>query len=264
MTDEFGAYLITDVPVSDYDVTASASEFVSSTTLNPVTVTENTETTDVDFALDPAPAGSPAIVHCITYNTKAGPNQDKHLEIIILIVDELDNAVENATVFATVTGDSTFNFSASTDSTGIVTFTIIQAPNATYATNVTDITNTALTFNGDEPTNSFTKSGGTQQTQSFGDCTLSPSGTLSRVPPGPRAVRAAIAVQGRHEAALMSNPNVVGVAISALPSGQPVIKVFLAKESAGTRAQLPTQLENIPVLAQVTGEFVSRIGCSLR
>ena len=114
---------------------------------------------DGDCAGDPAcdvGEGS-AIVDCITYKTQGGPNGLKHLKITVTIVDDTDAPVQGASVSMTLTGNNSYNFGGSTNSDGEVTFTLLQAGNTCYTSDVTNVNAAGLTFNGVEPPNGFLK-----------------------------------------------------------------------------------------------------------
>jgi hypothetical protein len=67
-------------------------------------------------------------------------------------------------------------------------------------------------------------------------------------------IRAAIAAQEHHTAALMHIPGVVGTAVGFLPSGAAAVKIFLAQPNVGG---LPSVLDDIPTVVEVTGQFVA-------
>ncbi|UCE62129.1 MAG: hypothetical protein JSU63_10545 [Phycisphaerales bacterium] len=75
------------------------------------------------------------------------------------------------------------------------------------------------------------------------------------IPPG---LARASAVKKRNSARLFAIPDVVGHGISLDANGNVIIKVFLARESADVRAQIPAALENVPVRVEVTGPFEAR------
>jgi hypothetical protein len=78
------------------------------------------------------------------------------------------------------------------------------------------------------------------------------------------AIQAAMEVQDRHTAELMSNPDVVGTATGALEDGTPAILVFTKTEIAPSvlakGTVIPTSLESIPVVVQYTGELKAMKG----
>jgi len=67
-------------------------------------------------------------------------------------------------------------------------------------------------------------------------------------------IHAVLAVHKRHSAALLRLPGVVGTAVGLLPNGKPGLKVLLASPEV---RGLPSALEGIPVVAQVTGMLVA-------
>lgn len=67
-------------------------------------------------------------------------------------------------------------------------------------------------------------------------------------------IQAAMALQERHTPWLMAMPEVVGTATGLTGAGQPAILVFARRPMVpGT---IPSDLDGLPVVAQVTGEFV--------
>lgn len=70
------------------------------------------------------------------------------------------------------------------------------------------------------------------------------------------AIKAVIAVQERHTAELMKNPEVVGTAVTVTEDGQPVIMV-MAKSAALQKGPggIPAELESVPLVIEVTGEI---------
>lgn len=56
---------------------------------------------------------------------------------------------------------------------------------------------------------------------------------------------------------IMALPDVVAVSES-LCNKQPCIKILLSTENADTRARLPEQIEGIPVVIEVSGQFFAR------
>jgi hypothetical protein len=74
-------------------------------------------------------------------------------------------------------------------------------------------------------------------------------------------IRAAIAAQERHTAALMHIPGVVGTAVGFRQDGVPVVKIYLAQPNVGG---LPTVLDDVPTVVEVTGQFVAFSNPTLR
>lgn len=67
-------------------------------------------------------------------------------------------------------------------------------------------------------------------------------------------LRAAIEAQERHTGRLLGNSGVAGTAVGLTSSGRPAVKIF-AKH--GAVRGLPSELDGIPVVIEVTGEFVA-------
>lgn len=74
----------------------------------------------------------------------------------------------------------------------------------------------------------------------------------------PEEMQLARDVQARHEAAVMSLPEVVGMGIGTTDSGVgPAIIVYLKSMTASARNAVPQQLEGIPVRVIESGEFTA-------
>jgi hypothetical protein len=72
---------------------------------------------------------------------------------------------------------------------------------------------------------------------------------------------AAIAIQERHQEALLVIPGVAGVGIGrSQQTGQLVLRVFLERETPEVQQSLPASLEGLNVETVVTGPFEARIG----
>ena len=254
ITDGSGAYTITGVSTGTHDVTASAAGFVSDT--QSVNVPDGGFVAQ-DFVLDPATAATQAIVECITYDTKGGPGGDKHLLATIRVIDNLDSPVSGAGVSIDVTlGGIPFStISGTTDTAGDVTFQFTNAPDGTYATDVTDISAAGLSFDASEPANSHDK--GTDAVPDA-DCGAPAAGTITKViPPAAGQLRAAIAVKRRNEAAFFARgKQVVGVGVGS-DNGEAVIEVYLASPASDVLANLPKRIEGVGVRAIVTGIVVA-------
>ena len=94
-------------------------------------------------------------VDSITYATEGGKNQDKHLLITVALVDDLGNPVSGASVSIkldnTDTGGS-WTGTGTTDTDGMVTFSLKNAPSGCYTTTVTGVTAGGLTWDRDGTT----------------------------------------------------------------------------------------------------------------
>ncbi len=80
-----------------------------------------------------------------------------------------------------------------------------------------------------------------------GDCPVAAAATQTAVATG-RAAKA------KHVDALMNLPEVIGVAVGAGGA----IEVYLERDDASTRRQIPAALDSVPVRVQVTGAFEAR------
>ena len=84
-----------------------------------------------------------------------------------------------------------------------------------------------------------------------------------------RQIQAVMAVQDRETPALMKLADVVGTATGLTEDGRPAILVFvksdqgalaLKKTGQNSKAAIPESIENIPLMVEVTGEFVAMDG----
>jgi len=153
-TNSYGDYTIGQVPKGTYDVTASASGFVSETNFD-IIVTAGGDTTGVDFALESSPTGNTVSVASISYATEGGKNKDKHLLITIALVGDSGQAVAGASVSIKLYRDEGYVASGTgtTGTGGTVTFTLKNAASGCYTTTVTDVTAGGLTWYPNDPAN---------------------------------------------------------------------------------------------------------------
>ncbi|MBS4029602.1 MAG: hypothetical protein KGZ58_13325 [Ignavibacteriales bacterium] len=68
-------------------------------------------------------------------------------------------------------------------------------------------------------------------------------------------VQSVFTIQERHTPKLMENSDVVGTATGLTDDGRLAVLVFVKTEVSKSALNVPTTLEGIPVLVQVTGEF---------
>ncbi len=87
---------------------------------------------------------------------------------------------------------------------------------------------------------------------SLGVRTVGPTAVAAEPQANTRALERVMAVQDRNTNRLMAIQGVVGTAAGHNAKGQPVVKVFAAQ--AGLRG-IPRNLEGVPVMVEVTGEF---------
>lgn len=82
---------------------------------------------------------------------------------------------------------------------------------------------------------------------------------LGEYPPGfdkaNPAIQAIIEVQERHTDFLMAEPGIVGTAVGLGQARMPLILVFAKSFDSAKRADIPDELEGVPVLVKVTGEI---------
>jgi hypothetical protein len=95
-------------------------------------------------------------VESITYSTRA---RGRHLDITLLLLDNLNNPVAGASVSATLQheGGSSWNFAGTTGSNGTVVFTLSNHGSGCYNTVVTAVVATGLTWDGVTPANKYCK-----------------------------------------------------------------------------------------------------------
>jgi hypothetical protein len=107
------------------------------------------------FAMEDTPVG----VDSITYKTEGGKNNDKHLDITVLLLDGLGQPVARASVSATLYRDdgSSWNFQGTTDVHGTVTFKLENHGRGCYWTVVTDVQAEGLKWDGVTPENGYCK-----------------------------------------------------------------------------------------------------------
>lgn len=128
-----------------------------------VTVTDTRSlsgTGSASFTLGPAPTEpTTASVSSIAYTTDGGKSNDKHLNVTVAVVDDSGNPVSGASVSITLNHNSgtSWNGAGTTGSNGFVTFTLKNAPSGCYATTVTNVTASGLTWDGTTPANNFCK-----------------------------------------------------------------------------------------------------------
>lgn len=151
-----GTYTISDVPVGERSVTASA------TGCQPQTQTAGvieSATTNLDFSLIAVPTPSTVTVTSIGYTTEGGKDGKKHLNVTVTLTNDLGQPVGNASVSVSVTldGQSYATDSGTTGADGTVAFYFKNAASGTYSTRVTNVTAVGLTWDGDTPLNEFVK-----------------------------------------------------------------------------------------------------------
>jgi len=151
-----GTYTISDVPVGERSVTASATGYQPQT--QTASVTESA-TTNLDFSLIAEPTPSTVTVTSIGYTTEGGKDGKKHLNVTVALADNLGQPVADASVSVSVTldGQSYATETGTTGADGTVAFYLKNAASGTYSTRVTNVTAVGLTWDGDTPLNEYVK-----------------------------------------------------------------------------------------------------------
>jgi subtilisin family serine protease len=119
----------------------------TTTTSSPTTTSAPTTTT--------APSGATTVgATAITYGTSR-----KNLQITVTVKDNLGNTVAGASVAVTVSRNASpiGSATATTGSSGTVTFVVRNAASGTYTTHVDGITASGLTWDGQTPSNGYLK-----------------------------------------------------------------------------------------------------------
>jgi subtilisin len=132
-----GSYIISDLSVGSYTVTASAEGYESAS--KDVTVEADTTTFNVDFALYPLSATGTMYVESINFSSKvAGPNN--FLYTSVTVVDGGGMALEGVRVEMALTHVAgSWHFAGDTGTDGTVKFTLIKAPSGKYTAGVTEL-----------------------------------------------------------------------------------------------------------------------------
>jgi len=202
-----------------------------------------------------------AIVDCVTYTTSGGRDGSKHLNVATTVVDDSDNPLAGASVTISLSrdGSSVGSATATTDGTGRAAFTLSNAADGCYVTDVTSVVASGLTFDGSEPANGFSK--GADPTPDA-DCrsgsTLcggTPAGSVSPAHSSAQAIERVKAIKRRNEGRLFKITGVVGTGVGLSKNGSPVIEVYLASDDADARSKIPSQIDGVAVSVLVTGPF---------
>jgi len=105
---------------------------------------------------------APTIVNVdsVSYDTEGGKNGDKHLLIMVALLNDLDDPVVGASVSIDLFRDNVMIASGagSTDGGGLATFSLKNAKSGyCYSTEVTNVTASGLTWDSTEPANEYCK-----------------------------------------------------------------------------------------------------------
>jgi hypothetical protein len=70
-------------------------------------------------------------------------------------------------------------------------------------------------------------------------------------------IQTAIAAQGRHTDILLGEPGIVGTAVGLTEHGKPAILVLATSFNEAKAANIPSNIEGIPVIVKITGKIVA-------
>ncbi len=154
ITDSEGTFSISDVEKGIYDITASKEGYSSETKC----ITVESDMT-VDFVLEKVTVASVVRVESITYDTRGGRHNDRHLDITLLLLDDLDDPVADASVSAMLhcNDGSSWNFQGTTNANGTVTFSLVNHGPGCYDTEITAVEAEGLEWDGETPDNKYCK-----------------------------------------------------------------------------------------------------------
>jgi hypothetical protein len=143
-----GGSFSTTLSDGTHTITASVTDSGGKTGSDSISITVGTTTEPTTVS-----------VASITYDTEGGKNQDKHLNITVALVDDLNIAVEGATVSIDLYRDEKVIASgtATTGTGGTVTFSLKNARAGHYTTTVTNVSAAGLTWVGGIPENWYDK-----------------------------------------------------------------------------------------------------------
>jgi serine protease len=105
-----------------------------------------------------AAVGNVVRVGSITYATRGGRLNDKHLDVTLFLLDNLDHPVTGASVSATLYGNGAWwSFQGTTSSSGTVTFSLLNHKSGCYYAVVTAVLASGLEWDGMTPENGYCK-----------------------------------------------------------------------------------------------------------
>ena len=143
----------TTAETQTFTVQVTDSADPAATDSQELSITINAAPTEPTTVIVTLPSGTDG------YATEGGRNQDKHLNITVALVDDLDNPVAGASVSIDLYLDDSLYGSGTgtTETDGTVTFRFNNAPSGCYKTTVTNVTADSLTWYGATPPNEFCK-----------------------------------------------------------------------------------------------------------
>lgn len=258
MSNGDGSYSISGVPTGNRTVSVAAAGYDPDSA--PASVSTNTNTV-VDFDLTATPGGSGVKAECITYNTTGGKGGNKNLQITVDVVDDFGNPVAGASVSISLSKDGSpaGTGTADTNTSGTVSFQLRNAGDGCYETVVDNIVAAGLSYNATYPMNGFSK--GTDAAPDS-DCLGSGDGCgggafsgSSNGGPNAAGLQQVIRIKRRHEAVIMSYPEVLAVGVSHDDVLGGVIQIFVKNDTPQGIEALPSDIEGIPVEYIWTDEF---------
>lgn len=69
------------------------------------------------------------------------------------------------------------------------------------------------------------------------------------------AIRSALKAKNRHVKSLLAIEGVIGAGVGLSDQGQPVVQVYLSKDSNKVKKQIPSKVDDVPVAIVITGTF---------
>ena len=148
-----GTYTISGVAIGGNTVSVSAAGYASDS--QGVTVIDG-GTATADFALSEVTVANAVIVSNVTNTFEGGRNSNKHFITTVYLVDNLGNPVSGASVSVELTNDTSggpWTGTATTGSSGSVSFTLKNAPSGCFSTEVTNVSAGSLSWDGVTPIN---------------------------------------------------------------------------------------------------------------
>ena len=153
------AQTFTITPYTGYEISDVVVDSVSVGVVSSYTFVNVTANHTIHATFEKITVSNTVRVLSITYSTSGGRFNDRHLAVTLLLLDDQDNPVANASVSATLYRNGTsWNFQGTTNSNGTVTFTLNNHGSGCYYTEVTAVVASGLTWDGVTPENSYCKS----------------------------------------------------------------------------------------------------------
>ena len=159
VVNEGDSQTFTITPYTGYEISDVVVDNVSVGVVSSYTFVNVTANHTIQATFEKITVSNTVRVLSITYSTSGGRFNDRHLAVTLLLLDDQDNPVANASVSATLYRNGTsWNFQGTTNSNGTVTFTLNNHGSGCYYTEVTAVVASGLTWDGVTPENSYCKS----------------------------------------------------------------------------------------------------------